>query len=87
MFFAYVLQSIRYPDYFYKGHCENLALRLSQHNSFHTKSNKYYAPFKIVQYECFDSRDEAIIKEKYWKTAAGRRSLNKILMSNSVNSK
>ena len=85
MFFAYVLQSIKYPDYIYKGHCENLEIRLNQHNSFETKSNKYYAPFRIVYHECFDSRDEAIAKEKYWKTAAGRRFLKKILMSNSYN--
>ena len=79
MFYAYVLQSIPFPNYFYKGHCEDLAMRLEQHNASQTKSNKHYAPFKIVYHECFDTRELAILKEKYWKTAAGRRYLNKIL--------
>ncbi|MBV4356310.1 GIY-YIG nuclease family protein [Pinibacter aurantiacus] len=81
MYFAYVIQCINFPDYFYKGHCENLEVRLKQHNSLKTKSNKHYAPFRIVYFEPFDTRDQAILKEKYWKTGAGRRYLQKILIT------
>lgn len=76
MFYAYVIQSINY-DYFYKGHCENLKLRLKQHNDGMTKSNKHYAPFKIVYFEKFNTREEAIVREKYFKTSAGRKFLKK----------
>ncbi|RKD17008.1 excinuclease ABC subunit C [Pelobium manganitolerans] len=74
MFYAYVLKSENF-DYCYKGHCENLNERLKQHNSGNTKSNKFYIPFKIVYFEEFDNVKDAILKEKYFKTAAGRRYL------------
>ena len=76
MFFTYVLKSL-YHDYFYKGHCEDLDLRLAQHNRGKTKSNKAYRPFKIVYFEAFQTRIEAVNREKYFKTAAGRKFLKK----------
>jgi putative endonuclease len=80
MFFAYVIKSLT-KDYYYKGYCENLEKRLSQHNSGMTASIKAYAPFKIVYYECFETKEEAIKREKYFKSAAGRRYLkSKILV-------
>ena len=77
MFYAYVLQSINDPEYFYKGHCEDLYTRLDQHNYKMTKSNKHKAPFNIVYYEVFENMGEAIKREKYFKSAAGRRYLKK----------
>ena len=74
MFYAYVIQS-EIDKSFYKGHCENLKLRLEQHNAGQTKSIKNKVPFKVVYFEEFSSRPEAIKREKYFKTAAGRRYL------------
>jgi len=79
-FYTYVVQSLTDSSYFYKGHCEDLNKRLSQHNAGQTKSIKHKIPFKIVHFELSKTREEAIIKEKYWKTAAGRRYLHKILV-------
>ena len=84
MFYTYVLQSISQPQYLYKGHCENLISRLKEHNALKTKSNKHFAPFRIIYYESFHSRLDAIKNEKYWKTAAGRRYLHKILTNGPV---
>ena len=79
MFFAYVIQSIN-GKYLYKGHCQNIDARLNQHNSGMTQSIKKYAPFKLVYLESFNTREEAIAREKYFKSAAGRRFLkSKIL--------
>ena len=78
MFFAYVLKSVNY-DFYYKGHCENLNERIIQHNSGMTESIRSYIPFKIVYVEEFLTREEAIKREKYFKTAAGRRFLKKVL--------
>lgn len=78
MYYAYVLKS-ESKDFYYKGHCEFLELRLKQHNSGLTKSIKPYIPFRIVYYEEFKSREEAIQREKYFKTAAGRRFLKTVL--------
>ena len=74
MFYAYVLKSIKH-DYYYKGHCQDLQRRLTQHNSGMTVSTKPYTPFKIVYYETFATEEEAINREKYFKSSAGRRYL------------
>ena len=76
MFFAYVIKSIKH-DYFYKGHCEDLEKRIQQHNLGMTISIKPYIPFILVYYEEFESEQEAIKREKYFKSAAGRRFLKK----------
>ncbi|WP_026897499.1 GIY-YIG nuclease family protein [Daejeonella oryzae] len=72
MFFTYVAKSL-IREFYYKGHCANLELRLQEHNEGKTKSNKCYAPFKIVYFEEFNTRLEAIDREKYFKTSAGRK--------------
>ena len=80
MYYAYVIKSVN-SDYLYKGHCENLEKRLLEHNSGKTKSIKIYRPFIIAYFEEFASREEAIKREKYFKTAAGRRFLsNRIIL-------
>ena len=80
MFYAYVLKSINH-DFLYKGHCENLEKRLIQHNSGMTTSTRPYLPFTIIYYESFETMEEAIAREKYFKTAAGRRYLKNNLNS------
>ena len=78
MYYAYVLKSVNH-DYYYKGHCQNLALRLHQHNSGMTVSLRPYTPLIIVYFESFATEPEAVRREKYFKTAAGRRFLHKKL--------
>ena len=80
MFYAYVLKSINH-DFLYKGHCENLEKRLIQHNSGMTTSTRPYLPFTIIYYESFETMEEAIAREKYFKTASGRRYLKNNLNS------
>ena len=80
MYYAYVLKSIEH-NYFYKGHCENLNKRLLQHNSGITESIRPYIPFIIVYSEIFNTKAEAIAREKYFKSAAGRRFLKNTLHS------
>jgi putative endonuclease len=77
-YFAYVIYSQSHNK-FYKGHCEDLIKRLAQHNNGKTKSTKAFAPWKIVYYESFETREQAINREKYFKTAAGRRFLKKVI--------
>ena len=79
MFFAYVLKSVNH-DYYYKGHCQDLEKRLAQHNAGLTTSTKPYIPFTIIYSESFDKESEAIAREKYFKTAAGRRFLKKVIL-------
>ena len=78
MFFAYVIKSLD-SDFLYKGHCKNLEERLKQHNSGMTRSLRPYLPFEIAYSETFETRDEAMRREKYFKSAAGRRFLKEAL--------
>ncbi len=79
MYFAYVLKSIEH-EYFYKGHCQDLEKRLAQHNSGMTTSIKHYIPFQLVYFEKFQTEMEAIAREKYFKSSAGRRFLKTKMM-------
>jgi putative endonuclease len=79
MYYAYVLKSADH-SYYYKGHCQDLQKRLIQHNSGITASIKPFIPFVIIYYEIFSTEIEAVNREKYFKSAAGRRYLkNKIV--------
>jgi putative endonuclease len=73
-FYAYVIKSLNF-DFYYKGHCKDLKERLKQHNSGATQSIIRYAPFEIVYFEEFATRELAIKREKYFKSSAGRRFL------------
>ncbi|MGI8583872.1 MAG: GIY-YIG nuclease family protein [Chitinophagaceae bacterium] len=79
MFYAYVLKSINH-DFVYKGHCEDPEGRLKQHNSGMTESLRPYIPLKLIYKEEFVTREEAIVREKYFKTSAGRRFLKKWIL-------
>ena len=79
MFYAYVLKSTMH-DYYYKGHCRDVEKRILQHNSGMTKSIKPYIPLILVYFEAFDTEAEAIVREKYFKSAAGRRFLRQKLI-------
>jgi putative endonuclease len=70
----YALKSLNH-DFFYKGHCENLQQRLKEHNSGMTDSIRPYIPFELIYKEEFNTREEAIKREKYFKSSAGRRYL------------
>jgi putative endonuclease len=78
MYYAYVLKSINH-DYYYKGHCHDLKLRLRQHNAGKTASTRPYIPFMLVYFEVFETEAEAIEREKFFKTATGRRFIKKKL--------
>ena len=76
MFYAYVLRSV-WCEYLYKGHCNDLGIRIEQRNSGMTKSIRPYLPFELVYFEEFETELESIKRENFFKTAAGRRFLKK----------
>ena len=73
-YYVYVVKSVN-KDHVYKGHCEDLTSRILEHNSGVTRSLRPYLPVVLVYSEEFETREEAIKREKYFKTAAGRRYL------------
>ncbi len=78
MFYTYVLKSLVYQK-FYTGHTDNLDRRLKQHNNGYTIYSKRYRPWQNVYCEQFNSEEESIKREKYFKSAVGRRWLKKYI--------
>jgi len=78
MYYVYVLRSLVKENTFYTGYTENLAVRLSQHNAGKTKSTKHGAPWEIVYREVYHTRIEALNREKYLKSGAGREFLKSV---------
>jgi putative endonuclease len=53
--------------------------RLREHNSRKVRSTRPYAPFKLVYVEEVETLGMARKREKYLKTAAGRKFIRRIL--------
>jgi putative endonuclease len=77
MYFAYILKS-KVDGSYYKGSSENLALRLRQHNSGKSHFTSRKVPWELIYSEHFNTREEALKREKYFKSAAGRRFIKKL---------
>ena len=77
-YFVYILKS-EIDGRLYKGQTADIEKRLIEHNSGKTKSTKGYRPWKVVHFETFDSREAAVLREKYFKTGIGREFLKQKL--------
>ncbi|MEM6822298.1 MAG: GIY-YIG nuclease family protein [Verrucomicrobiota bacterium] len=78
MFYTYVLQS-RKNGKSYVGSCADLEERLSRHDSGRVKSTKSGIPWEVVHFERFESRSEAMAREKFYKTGKGRQEIKQYL--------
>ena len=80
MFYTYILKSKR--DYkLYVGYSSDLVKRMEEHNKGNVISTKDRRPFELVYYEACRNEEDAIAREKYFKTGFGRRFLNNRLES------
>ncbi len=77
MYYVYVIKSITF-DRFYTGMTNDVDRRLAEHNAGRTKSTKRYVPYELVYFEEVENRIVAREREKYLKSSAGRRFLEKI---------
>ena len=74
MFYTYVLLSENDKD-FYIGFTKDLKARLDQHQKGLVSSTVYRRPLKLIYYEACLNKNDAIKREKYFKTGFGRRFL------------
>ena len=63
----------------YCGMTQDIDRRLHEHNSGKHKFTKGHLPWKLVYSEFIGGRTQARLREKYLKSAAGRRFLDKEL--------
>ena len=80
MHFVYVLKSKRDSRH-YIGVTADLARRVEDHNAGKVSSTSGRRPFELIYFEEFEILKEAIEREKYFKSAAGRKYLKKRLAS------
>lgn len=81
MWYVYVLESSK-NGLHYTGSTNNLRQRFSDHNS--KRGGKYTgrnAPFKLIFYEAYLEKADALKAEKFFKTGYGREVLKEKLAS------
>ncbi len=77
-YFVYVLESLIDRQH-YIGLSANVESRLKMHNAGKVRSTKSRRPFQLVYQELIGSLTEARMREKYFKSAAGRKYLQTII--------
>jgi putative endonuclease len=70
-YFSYVLKSQK-NGILYKGSTQDIEKRINTHNSGKVKFSSKYIPWELVLVEEFQTRTEAINREKWYKTGVGR---------------
>jgi len=73
MYYVYFL--LLKNDNLYKGFTDNLKTRISDHRRGRVKSTKNYRPCKLIGYEAYILKSDALRREKFLKTTEGRRLL------------
>jgi putative endonuclease len=70
--YVYVLRS-RKDSQFYVGYTADLRRRIEEHGNGEVRSTQDRRPLQLVYYEACCSQGDAIRREKYLKTAWGKR--------------
>ena len=81
MYVVYILKDKK--DKLYKGLTNNLKRRLQEHRRGKTKTTKSMKDLTVVYKEEYENFEEARKREIYFKTAAGRKFISKILNTES----
>ncbi|MBT3422134.1 MAG: GIY-YIG nuclease family protein [Bacteroidetes bacterium] len=79
-YFTYVLKSEK-DGKNYAGFTQDLNLRFEQHSNGKVESTKDRRPLKLIYYEACLSKDDALKREKYFKTHYGKMFLKNRLKS------
>jgi len=72
MYYVYVLRSKRDRN-FYVGHTVDLLKRMEHHNKGVVESTRNRRPLELIYYEACIKQKDALRRERYLKTAYGKR--------------
>ena len=70
--YVYILRSLKDGN-FYVGYSSDLKRRISEHNSGQVASTAARRPLELVYYEACSNQTDATKREKYLKSAWGKR--------------
>ena len=76
--YMYILKSIM-TDGYYIGSCENIEERLARHNNNKGRYTRNKGPFELIYKESFDSKTDALKREKQVKSYKGGRAFKKLV--------
>ena len=77
VYYVYIPQSPKRRNWLYKGSTSNLKKIIAEHNSGKNFSTAPYKPLKLIYYETYLLKTDALAREKYLKTSMGIRVLKK----------
>ncbi len=77
-YYVYVLYSLQ-DGGFYIGFTKNLKSRLIKHAKGEITSTKIRLPFKLIHYEYFINREDALAREEFLKSGFGRKQMKQSL--------
>ncbi len=80
MFYVYLLQS-EVDEGLYVGFTGDLKRRLAEHQEGKSFSTAYRRPWRLIYYEAYLEEADAVGRERFLKSGAGRRFLAKQLAS------
>ena len=72
MYHVYILLNVEKART-YTGVADDVNKRLAEHNAGRVKSSRPYRPYKVIHTESFETLREARQREKFYKSATGRR--------------
>ncbi|KKU20160.1 MAG: hypothetical protein UX30_C0003G0035 [Candidatus Saccharibacteria bacterium GW2011_GWA2_46_10] len=78
MFYVYIL--LCSDGHLYAGFTEDLRSRLAKHEQGEIRSTKTRLPVKLVFFEGYINKYDALRREKYFKTSKGKTSLRTMLI-------
>ena len=78
MYYVYILYSIK-DKKLYIGSTSNLKQRITDHSSGKNISTKSRRPLKLIYYEAHFSKQDAVRREKYFKTTKGKVTIKLML--------
>ena len=73
MYYIYILKLA--SQQCYTGYTENLKRRIAEHVEGKVKSTKYKRPIKLIHYEAYILKSDAVRRERFLKTTEGKRLL------------
>ena len=83
MFYVYILKSVR-TGKLYKGSTSDLRTRVNGHNSGKTKSTRAGRPWRLIYYEAFLNKSDALREEKFLKSGKGKERIKYLFQSGNI---
>ena len=77
-YYVYIIESQKDQGW-YIGFSTKIDQRVDEHNAGKNVSTKFRAPFKLIYFEAYVHKMDALGRERFLKSGAGRRFLNKQL--------